>query len=109
LTNNGVLGSNFIRNAESSRFSKSYNADAAIGNSLVEESEEKDDLKSRIFRLRLPKRSATTVLEKWIGEGNQMTINELREISKELRRTRRYKHALEVLTSIISFFIGFSS
>ncbi|KAG7550059.1 Pentatricopeptide repeat [Arabidopsis thaliana x Arabidopsis arenosa] len=97
FSNNGLLGSNFIRNAESSsRFSKSYNADAAIGGSLVEEPGEKDDLKSRIFRLRLPKRSATTVLEKWVGEGNQITINQLREISKELRRTRRYKHALEV-------------
>ncbi|XP_019090518.1 PREDICTED: pentatricopeptide repeat-containing protein At5g09450, mitochondrial isoform X3 [Camelina sativa] len=95
--NNGVVGgSNFIRNTG---FSKSYNADAAIGGSLVDESfesEEKDDLRSRIFRLRLPKRSATTVLEKWVGEGNQITVNELRDISKELRRTRRYKHALEV-------------
>uniref|UniRef100_A0A1J3HS08 Pentatricopeptide repeat-containing protein, mitochondrial n=2 Tax=Noccaea caerulescens TaxID=107243 RepID=A0A1J3HS08_NOCCA len=96
LTTNGVVGGNFIRNAESSRFSKSYSADAAIGGSLVDESEEKDDLKSRIFRLRLPKRSVTTVLEKWAGEGNQITVNELREISRELRRTRRYKHALEV-------------
>ncbi|VVB13794.1 unnamed protein product [Arabis nemorensis] len=66
---NGVVRSNF----ESSRFSKLYSADAAIGGSLVEESEEKDDLRSRIFRLRLPKRSATTVLEKWVGEGNQIT------------------------------------
>ncbi|KAG7554684.1 Pentatricopeptide repeat [Arabidopsis suecica] len=97
LSNNCLVGSNFIRNAESSsRFSKSYSAEAVIGDSLVQESEEKDDLKSRIFRLRLPKRSATTVLEKWVGEGNQITINQLREISKELRRTRRYKHALEV-------------
>lgn len=93
---NGVVGNSFIRNAESSRFPKSYSADAAIGGSLVEESEEKDDLRSRIFRLRLPKRSATTVLEKWVGEGNQITVNELREISRELRKTRRYKHALEV-------------
>ncbi|KAH0895564.1 hypothetical protein HID58_045132 [Brassica napus] len=91
-----TVGSNLTRNAESSRFSKPYSADAAIGGSIVEDSEEKDDLRSRIFRLRLPKRSATTVLEKWVGEGNQITVNELREISKELRRTRRYKHALEV-------------
>lgn len=107
LTTNGVVGGNFIRNAESSRFSKSYSADAAIGGSLVDESEEKDDLKSRIFRLRLPKRSVTTVLEKWAGEGNQITVNELREISRELRRTRRYKHALEVLPSINFLLTGF--
>ncbi|CAN7037495.1 hypothetical protein BRARA_B00312 [Brassica rapa] len=96
-----TVGSNLTRNAESSRFSKPYSADAAIGGSIVEDSEEKDDLRSRIFRLRLPKRSATTVLEKWVGEGNQITVNELREISKELRRTRRYKHALEVTEYLV--------
>ncbi|CAN8298844.1 unnamed protein product [Cochlearia groenlandica] len=99
LSTNGVVGNNFIRNAESSRFLKPYSADAEIGVSLVEESlesEEKDDLRSRIFRLRLPKRSATTVLENWVGEGNRINVNELREISRELRRSRRYKHALEV-------------
>ncbi|KAF8052141.1 hypothetical protein N665_1597s0007 [Sinapis alba] len=98
LTNGG---SNLIRNAESSRFYKPYSADAAIGSSPVEEPDEKDDLKSRIFRLRLPKRSATTVLEKWVGEGNQITVNELRDISRELRRTRRYKHALEVTEYLV--------
>ncbi|KAL0728387.1 hypothetical protein Bca4012_024480 [Brassica carinata] len=102
LTNGGVVGSNSIRNAESSRFSKPYSADAAIGGgSLDVEPEETDDLKSRIFRLRLPKRSATTVLEKWVGEGNQITVSELREISRELRRTRRYKHALEVTEYLV--------
>ncbi|KAJ4911804.1 Pentatricopeptide repeat-containing protein [Raphanus sativus] len=101
LTNGGVVGSNYIRNAEPSPFSKPYSADAAIGGSPVEEPEEKDDLRSRIFRLRLPKRSATTVLEKWVGEGNQITVNELRDISRELRRTRRYKHALEVTEYLV--------
>lgn len=57
---------------------------------------EDNDLKSRIFRLRLPKRSATTVLEKWVGEGNTINISELRNITKELRRFHRYKHALEI-------------
>ncbi|ESQ40876.1 hypothetical protein EUTSA_v10013686mg [Eutrema salsugineum] len=97
---NGVFESNFIRNAEASLFSKSYSADTAIGSSFVEESfdsVEKDDLRSRIFRLRLPKRSATTVLEKWAGEGNQISVTELRYISRELKRTRRYKHALEII------------
>ncbi|CAN7121064.1 unnamed protein product [Brassica rapa subsp. narinosa] len=94
-----TVGTNPIRNVES--FANPYSADAAIGGSIVEDSEEKDDLRSRIFRLRLPKRSATTVLEKWVGEGNQITVNELREISKELRRTRRYKHALEVTEYLV--------
>ncbi|KFK25252.1 hypothetical protein AALP_AA8G088000 [Arabis alpina] len=102
FTNGVVIGNNF----EPSRFSKLYSADAAIGGSLVEESlksEEKDDLRSRIFRLRLPKRSVTTVLEKWIGEGNQITVNELRDISRELRKTRRFKHALEVTEWMVQY------
>nr|GFC03467.1 hypothetical protein [Tanacetum cinerariifolium] len=35
------------------------------------EEESGDDLKSRIFRLRLPKRSATNVIEKWVNEGRE--------------------------------------
>ncbi|XP_024960713.1 pentatricopeptide repeat-containing protein At5g09450, mitochondrial [Cynara cardunculus var. scolymus] len=61
-----------------------------------------DDLKSRIFRLRLPKRSATNVIEKWINEGHQITIYDLRRISKELRKSRRYKHALELSEWMVS-------
>ncbi|KAJ8571132.1 hypothetical protein K7X08_038104 [Anisodus acutangulus] len=30
-----------------------------------------DDLKSRIFSLRLPKRSATDVLQRWVSEGHR--------------------------------------
>ncbi|KAL5705462.1 hypothetical protein ACHQM5_023761 [Ranunculus cassubicifolius] len=61
-----------------------------------EQSKPDDDLKSRIFRVRLPKRSATNALENWVNEGNKVTINELRDIAKELRRAHRYKHALEI-------------
>ncbi|GER55554.1 pentatricopeptide repeat-containing protein [Striga asiatica] len=66
------------------------------------EEEEKDDLKSRIFRLRLPKRSVTTVLEKWVGEGNEITISDLRSISRDLRISHRYKHALEISEWMVS-------
>lgn len=65
--------------------------------------EEFNDLKSRIFQLRLPKRSAIRVLERWTSEGNQVTIAELRNISKELRKIQRYKHALEVLFYLFYF------
>ncbi|CAI9765385.1 unnamed protein product [Fraxinus pennsylvanica] len=58
---------------------------------------QKDDLKSRIFRLRLPKRSATNILQKWISEGNKISTSDLRSISRDLRTSHRYKHALEVL------------
>lgn len=65
-------------------------------------SQENDDLRSRIFRLRLPKRSATNVLQRWVGEGNQITISELRQISKELRKSQRFKHALEISEWMVS-------
>ncbi|KAK1302804.1 Pentatricopeptide repeat-containing protein [Acorus calamus] len=55
-----------------------------------------DDLKSRVFRLRLPKRSATNALQRWVDEGREVSLSDLRNISKELRRAQRYKHALEI-------------
>ncbi|KAL6650809.1 hypothetical protein ACP70R_009734 [Stipagrostis hirtigluma subsp. patula] len=55
-----------------------------------------DDLRSRIFRLGLAKRSATAALEKWAGEGRAAPAAELRRIARDLSRVRRYKHALEV-------------
>ncbi|KAB1993804.1 hypothetical protein E1A91_D13G058500v1 [Gossypium mustelinum] len=63
---------------------------------------ETDDLRSRIFRLRLPKRSATTVIEKWVGEGNRVSISDLRQISKDLRKSQRFKHALEISEWMVS-------
>ncbi|XP_042402951.1 pentatricopeptide repeat-containing protein At5g27460-like isoform X1 [Zingiber officinale] len=57
-----------------------------------------DDLRSRIFRLRLPKRSAMDALDRWVGEGRTVTASELREITKDLRKSKRFKHALEILT-----------
>ncbi|KAG6495868.1 hypothetical protein ZIOFF_043698 [Zingiber officinale] len=54
-----------------------------------------DDLRSRIFRLRLPKRSAMDALDRWVGEGRTVTASELREITKDLRKSKRFKHALE--------------
>lgn len=58
--------------------------------------DENDDLRSRIFRLRLPKRSVTNVLQKWVHQGNPIAFSDLRHISKDLRRVQRYKHALEI-------------
>ncbi|OAY76002.1 Pentatricopeptide repeat-containing protein, mitochondrial [Ananas comosus] len=57
---------------------------------------ENDDLRSRIFRLRFAKRSATAALERWAGEGRSATAVELRQIARDLRRSHRYKHALEI-------------
>ncbi|KAF8714903.1 hypothetical protein HU200_027439 [Digitaria exilis] len=58
--------------------------------------EDGDDLRGRIFRLGLAKRSATAALEKWAGEGRAAPAEELRRIARDLSRARRYKHALEV-------------
>ncbi|KAL6845718.1 hypothetical protein ACP4OV_024293 [Aristida adscensionis] len=58
--------------------------------------EEGDDLRTRLFRLGLAKRSATAALEKWAGEGRATPAAELRRIARDLSRARRYKHALEV-------------
>ncbi|TYH90919.1 hypothetical protein ES332_A13G082400v1 [Gossypium tomentosum] len=63
---------------------------------------ETDDLRSRIFQLRLPKRSAATVIEKWVGEGNRVSISDLRQISKDLRKSQRFKHALEISEWMVS-------
>ncbi|CAN6241555.1 unnamed protein product [Urochloa humidicola] len=60
------------------------------------EEEDGDDLRGRIFRLGLAKRSATAALEKWSAEGRAAPVEELRRIARDLSRVRRYKHALEV-------------
>lgn len=73
---------------------------ASMENDVSEEespnSGENDDLKSRVFRIRLPKRSAMNVLRNWVAEGNEVAVSELRDIAKELKKSHRYKHALEV-------------
>lgn len=64
--------------------------------SVEQEESIDDDLKSRIFRLRLPKRSVTNVLQNWVSEGHKISASDLRRISKELRQSHRFKHALEL-------------
>ncbi|KAF7843005.1 pentatricopeptide repeat-containing protein [Senna tora] len=79
---------------------------SALGSDFMEESsnslEGDDDLRSRLFRLRLPKRSATNVLQRWVSEGNHITVSELRDLSRELRKSQRYKHALEISEWMVS-------
>ncbi|KAL7168741.1 hypothetical protein ACSBR2_039058 [Camellia fascicularis] len=57
---------------------------------------EDDDLKSRLFRLRFPKRSASNILQKWASEGRKITTSDLQCISGDLCKFRHYKHALEI-------------
>ncbi|XP_014517780.1 pentatricopeptide repeat-containing protein At5g09450, mitochondrial [Vigna radiata var. radiata] len=79
-----------------------FASSGAVSSDLVEESVEGDDLRSKILRLRLPKRSATNILQKWVLQGNPVTLSQLRDISKELRRSQRYKHALEISEWMVS-------
>ncbi|KAM1030484.1 hypothetical protein ACFX2C_034388 [Malus domestica] len=68
----------------------------AVNTEFDQDCEGSDDLKSRVLRLRQPKRSATNVLQRWVSEGNQISISGLRQISKDLSKSHRYKHALEI-------------
>jgi hypothetical protein len=49
-----------------------------------------DDLRSRIFRLGLTKRSATAALERWSGEGRAAPTKELHRVARDLSRVRRF-------------------
>ncbi|KAF3338378.1 Pentatricopeptide repeat-containing protein [Carex littledalei] len=63
----------------------------------VASSDEADDnLRTRLLRLRFPKRSATAAIQKWVLEGRDAPAGELREAVRELSRCGQYKHALEV-------------
>ncbi|KAI3877592.1 hypothetical protein MKX03_037725 [Papaver bracteatum] len=57
-------------------FSSSSGSISSITNHIEEEesSENDDNLKTRLFKLRFPKRSATTSIQNWINEGNQVTL-----------------------------------
>ncbi|KAL4559002.1 hypothetical protein LXL04_031132 [Taraxacum kok-saghyz] len=55
------------------------------------------DLKSKLLFFTYPRRSATSVLQKWVSEGRKVSIYDLRDISRQLVRRGRYKHALQVM------------
>ncbi|KAL7617405.1 hypothetical protein Lser_V15G00069 [Lactuca serriola] len=85
-------GFNFLRRISSNNLSASAYHD------LPPSKQNNDiDLKSKLLFLRYPRRSATSVLQNWISEGRKVSIYDLRDISNQLVRRGRYKHALEVL------------
>lgn len=61
-----------------------------------------DSLYKRISELGDPNLSVFTVLQHWINEGRGTKKSELQRIVKQLRKYRRYKHALEVSEWIAS-------
>ncbi|KAL1539780.1 pentatricopeptide repeat-containing protein, mitochondrial-like protein [Salvia divinorum] len=56
----------------------------------------RDTLGRRMFALVYSKRSAVVAIRKWKEEGRLVQKYELNRIVRELRRLKRYKHALEV-------------
>jgi hypothetical protein len=59
-----------------------------------------NDLRSSILRFRFSRRNAAAVLDEWIRRGGKVTAAELRGIVIDLRRARRYEHALDVSISV---------
>lgn len=56
----------------------------------------RDTLGGRLLRLTYTKRSAVVSIRKWKEEGHTVRKYELNRIVRELRKIKRYKHALEV-------------
>lgn len=56
----------------------------------------KDTLGRRLLKLIYPKRSAVVVLRKWAEEGKSIQKYQLSRVVRELRKYKRFKHALEV-------------
>lgn len=59
----------------------------------------RDTLGRRLLSLIYAKRSAVIAIRKWKEEGHPVRKYELNRIVRELRRHKRYKHALEVSRS----------
>ncbi|KAF7071152.1 hypothetical protein CFC21_076545 [Triticum aestivum] len=55
-----------------------------------------DTLGNRLLKLIYPKRSAVVVLRRWAEEGRPVHKYQLNRVVRELRKYRRFKHALEI-------------
>ncbi|CAL4891947.1 unnamed protein product [Urochloa decumbens] len=55
-----------------------------------------ETLGKRLLQLIYPKRSAVVVLRRWAEEGRSVQKYQLNRVVRELRKYRRYKHALEI-------------
>ncbi|XP_019156671.1 PREDICTED: pentatricopeptide repeat-containing protein At5g27460 isoform X1 [Ipomoea nil] len=56
-----------------------------------------DELKSWIFNSVCTQRSTTAVLQNWVDDGRRISVSELRRISRQLMKRRRFKPAFEIL------------
>lgn len=62
----------------------------------------RDSLGRRLLSLIYPKRSALVVLRNWAEEGKTVQKYQLNRVVRELRKYKRFKHALEVSSSSAS-------
>ncbi|KAM1057942.1 hypothetical protein COP1_031250 [Malus domestica] len=69
---------------------------AAVATAGKSSSGVRDTLGRRLLSLVFPKRSAVITIRKWKEEGHTVRKYELNRIVRELRKLKRYKHALEV-------------
>ncbi|GAB2262641.1 hypothetical protein Droror1_Dr00003638 [Drosera rotundifolia] len=74
----------------------SPSAAAAVTEERRECSRGRDTLGKRLLALTYTKRSAVVEMRKWKEEGNTIRKYELNRIVRELRKLKRFKHALEV-------------
>lgn len=61
----------------------------------------RDSLGRRLLSLIYPKRSALVVLRKWAEEGKTIQKYQLNRVVRELRKYKRFKHALEVSSLLL--------
>ncbi|KAG2698832.1 hypothetical protein I3760_07G167100 [Carya illinoinensis] len=60
----------------------------------------KDDLRSDILKLKFPRGNATSLLQNHLDQGHKLSLSELRRITRELLKYKRYHDALQILTWI---------
>lgn len=78
---------------------------AASAASTKSSGDGRDTLGRRLMSLVYAKRSAVIAIRKWKEEGHTVRKYDLNRIVRELRKLRRYKHALEVSLFSLSLFV----
>ncbi|KAL3647888.1 hypothetical protein CASFOL_008856 [Castilleja foliolosa] len=93
LTNSSNAEDRFTKSsAGGDKLTKSSNAE----DRFTKSSTGVDTLGRRLFALVYAKRSAVVTIRKWKEEGHLVQKYELNRIVRELRKLKRYKHALEI-------------
>lgn len=86
----------------SSATSSALSAGASAGSSSSKERNGGNTLGKQLLSLVYAKRSAVVTIRQWKEKGNQVRKYELNRIVRELRKLKRFKHALEVRSFSLS-------